>query len=186
MTSHIRARALRILTDERASRVFPRIRGSKMKRLAIAVLTATSLSGLAHAGAVDFSARSSSHATQQASNRDRCFVTLSPTEATRGIRHWRPSSCVAWYKRIEKLRATQADPREAPWVHVVVREVDFSANRITVSHGAIPQIGMPAMIINFPVADTGHLATLHKGDEVDIQCEHRSGVVKVVNFRMER
>lgn len=152
-----------------------------MKRFAIAILTATSLSGFAHAGATDFTARSSSYAAQQASNHDGCFVTLSPTEATRGIRHWRPS-CVEWYQRIEKL---QADTGEAPWVRVIVRKINLPASRITVSHGAIPQIDMPAMTINFPVADTARLAMLHKGDEVDIQCEHRGGVVKVVNFRME-
>ncbi len=155
-----------------------------MKRFAIAVLTATSLSGLAHAGAIDFTARSSSYVTQAALNRDGCFVTSSPTEATKGIRHWRPSSCVERYKRIEKLQPTQAYPGEAPWVHVVVRKIDLPASRITVSHGAIPQISMPAMTINFPVADTAHLAMLHKGDEADIQCDHRGGVVKVVNFRM--
>lgn len=153
-----------------------------MKRFAIAVLTATSLSGLAHAGAIDFTARSNSYAASQAPNRDGCFVTLSPTEATRGIRHWRPSSCDEWSKRIEKL---QGAPGEAPWVRVVVRKINLPASRITVSHGAIPQIDMPAMTINFPVADTARLAMLHKGDEVDIQCEHRGGVVKVVNFRME-
>lgn len=42
------------------------------------------------------------------------------------------------------------------------------------------------MTINFPVADTTRLATLHEGDEVDIQCEHRGGAVGVVNFRMWR
>jgi len=154
-----------------------------MKRFAIAVLTATSLS-VAHAGAIAFPDRSSSYATQQAANRDGCFVTVSPIEATRGIRHWRPS-CDDWYKRIEKLQPAQADLGEAPWVHVVVRKINLPASRITVSHGAIPQIRMPAMTINFPVADTAHLAMLHKGDEADIQCEHRGGVVKVVNIRME-
>jgi Cu/Ag efflux protein CusF len=134
--------------------------------LTVTVLAATSLFGLA-----------------RAENRDGCFVTLSPTEATRGIRHWRPS-CADWYKRIEALRPSQDNPEEAPWVHVVVRKINLPASRITVSHGAIPQIRMPAMTINFPVADTARLATLHEGDEVDIQCEHRGGVVRVVNFRM--
>ena len=83
-----------------------------------------------------------------------------------------------------KLRPLQANPGEAPWVHVVVREINFPASRVTVSHGAIPQIRMPAMRINFPVADSAQLAMLHKGDEVDIQCEHRGGVVRVVNFRI--
>lgn len=144
----------------------------RLKSLALvgAVLTSTSLYG---------------PAPSQAQNHGGCFVTLTPTEATRGIRHWRPpSSCVDWYKRIEQLRPTQADPQEAPWVHVVVRKINLPASRITVSHGAIPQIRMPAMTINFAVADTARLATLHEGDEVDIQCEHGGGVVRVVNFRM--
>jgi Cu/Ag efflux protein CusF len=140
-----------------------------MKPFAIAVLAATSLSSLAHAEATDGG----------------CFVTLSPEEATKGIRHWRaPSSCVEWYNRMAKLRPLQANPGEAPWVHVVVREINLPASRITVSHGAIPQIRMPAMRINFPVADSAQLAMLHKGDEVDIQCEHRGGVVRVLNFRI--
>ncbi|GLI95847.1 hypothetical protein LMG27198_48390 [Methylocystis echinoides] len=71
-------------------------------------------------------------------------------------------------------------------MHVVVRKINLLASRITVSHAAIPQIHMPAMTINFPVADTTRLATLHEGDEVDIQCEHRGGAVGVVNFRMWR
>lgn len=152
-----------------------------MKRFAIAVLTATTFSSLAHAGAVDFTARASSYAGQQPPNRDRCFATATPPEAERGIRHV-PPSCVDWFKRVEKLPAA---PGEAPWVRVVVRKINLPASRITVSHGAIPQIDMPAMTINFPVADTARLAMLHKGDEVDIQCEHRGGVVKVINFRME-
>ncbi|GLI95863.1 copper-binding protein [Methylocystis echinoides] len=149
----------------------------------VVLLVAAPLSGRAYAGATDFGARPSSYAARQTSDSDGCFVTLSPVEATKGIRHWRPS-CVDWYKRIEKLRPTQADPGEAPWVHVVVRKIDLPASRITVSHGAIPQIRMPAMTINFPVADAAQLAALHKGDEVDIQCDHRGGVVKVLNFRM--
>lgn len=155
-----------------------------MKPFAIAVLAATALSGLAHAGTVDFTARASSYAGQQPPNRDRCFATATPPEAERGIRHVLPS-CVDWFKRVEKLRSPEADPGEAPWVHVVVRKINLPASRITVSHGAIPQIGMPAMTINFPVADSAALASLHRGDEVDIQCEHRGGVVKVVNFRTE-
>lgn len=152
-----------------------------MKPFTIAVLAASSLAGLAHAGAIHSPLRPRPSAVQRAASGDGCFVTQGPTEAERGIRHWRPS-CVDRYKRIEKL---QTEPGETPWVHVVVRKIDLTASRITVSHGAIPQIGMPAMTINFPVADSAQLAMLHKGDEADIQCEHRGGVVKVVNFRTE-
>ncbi len=111
-----------------------------------------------------------------------CFVTENPTHAERGVRHWRPS-CAAWYYRIQKLREYQADPGEAPWVRVVIRDVNLPAKRITVSHEAIPQINMPAMTISLPVADKAYLAMVHKGDEAEIQCEHRGGTVTVTNFR---
>lgn len=80
-----------------------------MKRLAIAALAATSLSGFAHAHDFDFTARPGPYAAQPRyegrfgyappppaatapyGSGGGCFVTLSPTEATRGIRHWRPS-----------------------------------------------------------------------------------------------
>lgn len=143
----------------------------KLLALAGAALAATSLSSLAQ---------------QEEAGHGGCFVTLSPTEATRGIRHWRPpSSCADWAKRIDKLPPTEAGSKEAPWVRVIVRKVDLPATRISVSHGAIPQIRMPAMTIqNIPVADAASLASLREGDEVDIQCEHRQGVVRVVNIRM--
>lgn len=85
----------------------------KSQALAVAVLTTSSLSGLAQAGAIDFTAPPGSYATQQASNGDGCFVTFSPTEAARTIRHWRPS-CAEWFIRIEKRRLTKAGPGEAP------------------------------------------------------------------------
>jgi Cu/Ag efflux protein CusF len=143
----------------------------KLVALAGVALAATSFSGLAQ---------------QQEAGHGGCYVTLSPTEATRGIRHWRPpESCGDWAKRIDKLRPTEAGSTGAPWVRVVVRKINLPATRITVAHGAIPQIRMPAMTIqNIPVTDAASLASLHAGDEIDIQCDHSGGVVRIVNIRM--
>jgi Cu/Ag efflux protein CusF len=113
-------------------------------------------------------------------------VTLSPTDATRGIRYWRPpSSCVDWVKRIDKLRPTEAASTGAPWVRVVVRKIDLPATRITVAYGAIPRIRMPTMTIqNIPVMDAASLASLRAGDEIELQCDHSGGVVRIVNIRI--
>lgn len=143
----------------------------KLVALAGAALAATSFSGLAQ---------------QQEAGHGGCYVTLSPTDATRGIRYWRPpSSCADWAKRIDKLRPTEAASTGAPWVRVVVRKIDLPSTRITVAHGAIPQIRMPAMTIQkIPVTDAASLASLHPGDEIDIQCDHSGGGVRIVNIRM--
>ena len=97
--------------------------------LAGAALAATSLTGLAQ---------------EQGSNHGGCFVTLSPTEATRGIRHWRPpSSCVDWYKRI----ANQQQPKQTPGSAVGTRRCPESRSsreshhRFTWGHSANPDAG---------------------------------------------
>jgi Cu/Ag efflux protein CusF len=147
------------------------IKKVKLMVLGGAALAATALPGLAQ---------------PQEAGHGGCYVTLSPTEATRGIRHWRPpESCVDWAKRIDKLRPTESASRGAPWVRVVVQKINLPATRITVAHGAIPQIRMPAMTIqNIPVTDAAALASLHAGDEIEIQCDHSRGVVRIVNIRM--
>ena len=94
-------------------------------------------------------------------------------------------STADYFQRIEKLRATQANPQEAPWVRVTVNKKAAPAKTITVSHGPIARIDMPAMTMTFAVADPTHLAMLHKGDPVDIQLDQRNGLVQVVDFRMQ-
>jgi Cu/Ag efflux protein CusF len=91
---------------------------------------------------------------------------------------------VDYFNRIQKLRQFQPNPQENPWVSVKVKNLSVPAHQITISHGPIPKISMPSMSMTFQVADTTHLAMLHKGDKVDIQLENKSGTVEVTNFRM--
>jgi Cu/Ag efflux protein CusF len=147
------------------------IKTLKLMALGGAALAATSLPGVAQ---------------QQEAGHGGCYVTLSPTDATRGIRYWRPpSSCADWAKHIDKLRPTETASTGAPWVRVVVWKVDLPATRITVAHGAIPRIRMPAMTIqNIPVTDAASLALLRAGDKIEIQCDHSGGGVRIVNIRI--
>lgn len=79
-----------------------------MKRLAIVVLAAISLPGFSYAHAIDLTSRPGFYAAQPRhegpiyapaapemmapnGHGNGCFVQLSPTEVTKGIRHWRPS-----------------------------------------------------------------------------------------------
>ena len=73
---------------------------------------------------------------------------------------------VDYFNRIQKLRQFQPNPQENPWVSVKVKNLSVPAHQITISHGPIPKISMPSMSMTFQVADTTHLAMLHKGDNV--------------------
>lgn len=88
-----------------------------------------------------------------------------------------------WLRMMEKLRQQQPNPQETPWISARVVKVNAAEQSITISHGAITSVGMPAMSMTFGVTDSSRLSTLKKGQRVDIQVENVGGVGKIVNFR---
>ncbi|GJE04131.1 MULTISPECIES: copper-binding protein [Methylobacterium] len=92
---------------------------------------------------------------------------------------------VDWLRQMEQLRPKQKDPSERPWISSEVKNVDLSGNQLTIAHGAIPSINMPAMTMTFPVQDTAHLRMLKPGDQVQFQAAEIGGTVKIVNVRMQ-
>ena len=90
-----------------------------------------------------------------------------------------------WIKQIELLRPKQKDPSERPWVSSEIKKIDVPGNQLTIAHGAIPSINMPAMTMTFPVQDSAHLRMLKPGDQVQIQAADIGGTVKIVNVRMQ-
>lgn len=90
-----------------------------------------------------------------------------------------------WLQRMEKNRTDSGTPGSPLWVAVNVARANVAGHSLTISHGAIPRINMPAMTMTFPVADPTHLSMLHKGDPIDIQVVDDAGVVKILDFRMK-
>ena len=88
-----------------------------------------------------------------------------------------------WMRMMEKLRQQQPNPQETPWVSGRVVSVNAAGQSVTISHGAITSIGMPAMTMTFGIADPSSLSALKKGQRVDIQVENVGGAGKIVNFR---
>ena len=70
------------------------------------------------------------------------------------------------------------------WAGARVKSVDRTGNRLTISHGVIRKVGMPAMTMTFPVGDSSHLGMLHRGDGVKIHVASRGGLVQIVDFRI--
>jgi Cu(I)/Ag(I) efflux system periplasmic protein CusF len=89
-----------------------------------------------------------------------------------------------WLQRMEQARPAQANPSDGVWASVRVRNIDLAGHRLTISHGAISKIGMPAMTMTFPVEDSTHLRMLHRGDAVQIHVVNRDGQGGIVDFQM--
>ena len=57
----------------------------------------------------------------------------------------------------------------------VVRKVDMKRLKVTMKHGEIKQIEMPAMVMNYNVTDSSLLAGVMKGDKVRFSMDRVDG-----------
>ena len=85
---------------------------------------------------------------------------------------------------MQKVQPAQTNSPDGVWASVRVGNIDLAGHRLTISHGAISKIGMPAMTMTFPVEDSTHLRMLHRGDAVQIHVVNRDGQVGIVDFQM--
>ncbi|GAB2182102.1 hypothetical protein DLREEDagrD3_23250 [Denitratisoma sp. agr-D3] len=79
---------------------------------------------------------------------------------------------------------TNAEPAAdaQPWVDAIVRKVDVAGGRIMISHGPIPNLGMGAMTMVFPVRDTTWLADLKPATKLRVVLEEINGEATVVQL----
>ena len=73
---------------------------------------------------------------------------------------------------------------ELPWVQGEIRRIDPSARKITLRHGDIPNLEMPAMTMVFQVADVQWLNAFKVGERVRFSVTQVKGAYVVQ--RMER
>lgn len=91
-----------------------------------------------------------------------------------------------WYQRIESTRRHQNNVvvfDDHPWVLARIKTIESGAGRMTVSHGAIPRVKMPAMTMTFPVSNSGDLTSHRPGDTIQMQVADDGGVVKIIHVR---
>lgn len=63
-----------------------------------------------------------------------------------------------------------------------VRRIDTANKKVTLKHGEIKNLEMPAMTMVFQVADPTALDTLKVGDKVRFAAEKRSGAIVVTHI----
>lgn len=67
-----------------------------------------------------------------------------------------------------------------------VRKVDKAANKVTLKHGPVPSIDMPAMTMVFRAKDPAMLAGLKPGDKVKFEAQKVGDVYTVTRIEQVR
>jgi len=80
--------------------------------------------------------------------------------------------------------AVAADP--LPLVDAEVRKVDTAAGKITLKHGDIPNLDMPAMTMVFTATDKKLLDGLKEGDKVRFNADKKNGSYVVTALQAVR
>lgn len=80
--------------------------------------------------------------------------------------------------------AVAADP--LPLVDAEVRKVDAAAGKITLKHGDIPNLDMPAMTMVFQVKDPATLAPFKTGDQVRFRADKVNGAYVATDIEPRR
>ena len=67
-----------------------------------------------------------------------------------------------------------------------VRKVDKAAGRVTIAHGPLPNLNMPAMTMVFKVSNAAWLEQLKPGDRIRFAAEDVKGALTVVRWQPSR
>jgi Cu/Ag efflux protein CusF len=76
----------------------------------------------------------------------------------------------------------QAPASQLPTVSGTIEKVDAGAGKVTIDHGAIPNLNMDAMTMVFRVQDPALLQGVKAGDKVQFQADRVNGQISVVGF----
>ena len=80
--------------------------------------------------------------------------------------------------------ATQAVAQAAPLSEGEVRNIDKAAGKLTIKHGPLDNLGMPAMTMIFRVKDAATLDQVKPGDRIRFLAEKVDGVITVTKLEV--
>lgn len=73
----------------------------------------------------------------------------------------------------------------APQTDGEVRKVDVAAQKMTVKHGPIENLGMSGMTMVFRVKDPSYLTQVKPGDKVKMRVESINGALTIVDLQRQ-
>ncbi|BCG02376.1 hypothetical protein PPGU19_069440 (plasmid) [Paraburkholderia sp. PGU19] len=63
-----------------------------------------------------------------------------------------------------------------------VKKVDAETGMVTLKHGALENVGMPAMTMAFKAKDAAMVKQVHEGDKVKVRIESVNGMLTIVKM----
>ena len=88
--------------------------------------------------------------------------------------------------KAQQAAVEKPTPQNLPMVPGTVEKVDVAAGKITIDHGAIPNLNMDAMTMVFRAADPAVLKTVRKGDKVRFTADRLNGQITVTKIQKGR
>ncbi len=64
----------------------------------------------------------------------------------------------------------------------VVRSIDAAAGKVTVAHGPLKNLDMPAMTMIFRVSEEAMLTNMSEGEEIEFVVERRNGKLTIIEL----
>ncbi|MBJ9963319.1 copper-binding protein [Burkholderia seminalis] len=81
-----------------------------------------------------------------------------------------------------KMSPDGAADSHAALTDAEVKKVDAASGKITLKHGALDNVGMPAMTMAFKAKDAAMLAHVQAGDKVKVRIEKVDGTLTIVKL----
>ncbi len=75
---------------------------------------------------------------------------------------------------------------EAAMVDGTVKKIDKAAGKVTLAHGPLANLGMPAMTMSFRVKDNSWLAQMKEGGKIRFMADNVNGAMTVVRFESSK
>ncbi|WP_422388869.1 copper-binding protein [Keguizhuia sedimenti] len=76
----------------------------------------------------------------------------------------------------------EAKPGQVAMAEGEVKKVDFTQGKVTLKHGPLDNLEMPAMTMVFKVADSAMLSNIKSGDMVRFQADKVDGALTVTKL----
>ncbi len=89
----------------------------------------------------------------------------------------------AAHQRAQAVQLAQASAQTAALSEGEVRKVDPANGKVTIRHGELKNLEMPAMTMVFRVKDPAMLADIKPGDKIRFRAEQINGALTVVEMQ---
>jgi len=79
-----------------------------------------------------------------------------------------------------------SSPMSSTWTDGQVKKVDKAGGKVTLAHGPLENLGMPAMTMVFRVQDKAWLGRMKEGDKIRFVADNVNNVLTIVGFEAAR